>query len=176
MTSEEDLYLMHYGIKGMKWGRRKDGSSGTSRRTERDAKKDASEFARAKMYYGEGAGTRRKLIKATVESKSKKDPSYKEAFDRNLGAQDFSKHATKARSQRKRTDTKNSVAKTARGVHRLNTGGFGNTTIAAAAVVGAYGFARSKGYDKVVINAGRVAYSTVKNEVRIQNLKKNLKW
>lgn len=48
--------LMHYGVKGMKWGVR------------RRARRDAKEFTQAKMYYGEGAGNRRKLIKATVKA------------------------------------------------------------------------------------------------------------
>ena len=41
--------LMHYGVKGMKWGVR------------RRARRDAKEFTQAKMYYGEGAGNRRKI-------------------------------------------------------------------------------------------------------------------
>lgn len=40
-------YLAHHGVKGMKWGVR------------RHARKDAKEMARAKMFHGEGAGTRR---------------------------------------------------------------------------------------------------------------------
>ena len=39
-----DEFLAHYGVKGMKWGVR------------RAARKDANEFAAAKMYYGKGAG------------------------------------------------------------------------------------------------------------------------
>lgn len=56
--------LMDYGVKGMKWGVR------------RRARRDAKEYTQAKMYYGEGAGNRRKLIKATVKARSK-DPFYK---------------------------------------------------------------------------------------------------
>ena len=69
MSPDNDVALEHYGVKGMKWGVR------------REAKRDANKFAKAKMYYGEGAGTQRKLIKATVESKRKKDSQYGEAFD-----------------------------------------------------------------------------------------------
>ena len=52
--------LMHYGVKGMKWGVR------------RRARRDAKEFTQAKMYYGEGAGNRRKLIKGAKRWTSKK--------------------------------------------------------------------------------------------------------
>lgn len=73
--NEEDVedFLMHYGVKGMKWGTRKNYYEGASNKTNREARKDASEFARAQMFYGEGAGTRRKLIRATVDAKTKKD-------------------------------------------------------------------------------------------------------
>lgn len=60
--------LMHYGVKGMKRGVRR---------------RDAKEFTQAKMYYGEGAGNRRKLIKATVKARSK-DPLYKSEFDKTV--------------------------------------------------------------------------------------------
>lgn len=42
MYYESELY--HHGVKGMKWGVRKQ---------RRQAKKDAKEYARAKMFYGE---------------------------------------------------------------------------------------------------------------------------
>lgn len=104
-------FLMHHGVKGQKWGvRRYQNEDGTltpeGKRVDREAKKDAEEFARAKMYYGEGAGNRRKLIKATVESKKKKDPVYAEAFEHHLELQDMGQRAVEARNQRQAADMK----------------------------------------------------------------------
>lgn len=60
--------LYHHGIKGQRWGvRRFQNENGTytdegkrrykvSLGTSHKAKKDAKEYARAKMFYGEGAG------------------------------------------------------------------------------------------------------------------------
>lgn len=167
---EVDDFLAHFGVKGMRWGVRKDDHPGASRSTNREAKKDAGEFARAKMFYGEGAGTRRKLIKATVESKAKKDPTYKEAFDHHLNNQDLGKHASKARGERKRKDVVSKTGKTARGVHRSLTGGFGSVSMASAAVAGGYLVAKQRGYDKVVIGAAKTTYRTVRNNVQARRL------
>lgn len=51
-------FLAHHGVKGMRWGVRKQRTPGVSRKTDRAARKDAKEFPQAKMYYGEGAGNR----------------------------------------------------------------------------------------------------------------------
>lgn len=121
-VQNDELY--HYGVEGQKWGVRRyqnpDGSLTPAGRKHysKQAKKDAKEYARAKMFYGEGAGTRRKLIKATVEERSKND-FYKQEFDRYLNEQDMSEHAEKAKHERKAKDFKNETAKTARGVKNL---------------------------------------------------------
>lgn len=104
--------LMHYGVKGMKWGVR------------RRARRDAKEFTQAKMYYGEGAGNRRKLIKATVKARSK-DPLYKSEFDKAVANTDMSKRASQARRQRGRKNARNSAGKTVRGVGNIATGNVG---------------------------------------------------
>ena len=96
-------YLVHYGVKGMKWGVR------------RKARKDANEFAKAKMFYGQGAGTRRKLIKAKVEQRSS-DPDYKKAFEEHLANQNMEKRASQAKVTRARKDVTNTTTKTARGL------------------------------------------------------------
>lgn len=154
--------LSHYGIKGMKWGvRNNDAPEGVSRATARDAKKDASEFARAKAFYGEGAGTRRKLIKQTVEGKSKRSADYKKAFDHYLERQDSSKHVDKARSERRRKDTVNKIDKTARGIRNAVYGNPQLASTAAITLVAGYSAAKKAGIDKIVVDHAKSAYSTV---------------
>lgn len=83
--------LYHFGVKGMKWGVR------------REARRDAKESARAKMYYGEGAGVRRRNINAIVKQKSK-DPTYKAEYEKAYAKQDLSKARRSAQRQRTVTD------------------------------------------------------------------------
>jgi hypothetical protein len=151
--------LVHFGVKGMHWGSHKNEPEGVSRKTSHEASKDAQEFARAKMFYGEGAGTRRKLIKATVEAKSRRDPAYKKAFDHHLVNQDLADHAQKARSERARKNAVKSTAKTARGVRHVLNGNAQYASLAAAMVTGGAMYAHKHGIDKVVYNAGKTAYS-----------------
>lgn len=110
------------------------------------------------MFYGEGAGTRRKLIKAKVESKSKQDPNYKKAFDNHFGKQDLGKHAEKARSERRRKDTSSSVQKTARAANRAINGPFAGTV--SVALIGAgVAYAKNSGLDKQATSFARNAMS-----------------
>lgn len=160
---DDVAYLEHFGVKGMRWGVRKQDrqASGVSRKTDREARKDAEEFARAKLFYGKGAGTRRKLIKATVEAKRGKDPSYGKAFDNHLSKQDLSEHASKARGERSRKDKKEKVTKVAGYTARRFTGEMGTTAaFTAAAVAGAAYLRTPRG--QATMN---IAYKTVKNFV-----------
>ena len=150
MSLDNDVALEHYGVKGMKWGVR------------REAKRDANKFAKAKMYYGEGAGTQRKLIKATVESKRKKDSQYGEAFDYYMDNQNMATRAQQARTKRRMTDATNSVRKTARGIDHIVSGNYIYASAAGAAIVLA---AELTGADKVVVKAAKTAYNTVAKKV-----------
>lgn len=166
--SDEDVeaFLAHYGVKGMRWGHRRDDLEDVSRATNKEASKDAAEFARAKMFYGEGAGTRRKLVKAKVEAKMKKDPAYKKAFDHHLEQQDLGRHASKARSERRRKDTVQKTTKTARGIDRALNGGFGPVSTMSAILASGYIAARKTGTDKVVFDHLKESFSKVSNDTR----------
>ena len=150
----QDGYLQHFGVKGMHWGVRNAETQArysrekkTSFRTNRKAKKDAKEFARAKMYYGRGAGTRRKLIKNQVEQRSKDLPGYSEAFAKHLASQDMGKAVKSAKRTRKRNDIAYGTGKTARGVTHAIAGNPRHASAAALAIVGA---ARVTGADKKI--------------------------
>lgn len=139
MTTYNDAWLAHHGVQGQKWGvRRYQNPDGTRtaagiRHQRKLAKKDAKEFARAKMFYGKGAGNRRKLIKATVNERSK-DADYKKAFDEYSAKQDMSKHAKAAKRERHARDVKDSASKTVRGAWRWTNGDRFRVTIAGAAL------------------------------------------
>lgn len=157
-------YLKHFGIKGQRWGIRRyqneDGSltpEGQERyykEIDRTAKKDAEEYARAKMFYGEGAGTRRKLINKTVEERSK-DPEYKARFEKYFSEQNMAEHAQAAQRERKFQDTKNGVAKTARSIRNVITGNWQYAGTAVLAAFGAWSVLHATGKDQAIIDWGR---------------------
>lgn len=160
VLAEDENFLAHYGVKGMKWGKRSR-PEGVSRKVDRAASKDAKEFTQAKMYYGDGAGTRRKLIKNSVESKSK-DPNYKKAFDDHVAKTDMGKRVSQAQGKRKRTDTVEGAKKTGRGVIHTLKGNPQYASAAATVVVAGAVFAHKAGVDKMLVNSGKKAYSSVK--------------
>jgi hypothetical protein len=125
MTKEYSDFLAHYGIKGQKHGIRRfqneDGSltdEGRSRygvgdkkdwkRLDRDARKDAEEYVRAKAFYGEGAGVRRRKINGIVNERSR-DADYKAAFDKYVSQQDTERAKVAADRKRGFEDTKNAI-------------------------------------------------------------------
>ena len=83
---------------------------------EKEARRDAREFARAAMFYGEGAGIRRKLITATVDGKAQRNPKYAQAFRIELARQDMARHAAKARREREVKDVGTALGKNVRGL------------------------------------------------------------
>lgn len=142
-----DYELYHYGVKGMKWGVR------------RRARKDAKEYARAKVFYGEGAGNRRKLINARVKERSK-DPDYKKEFDDALSKQNMDKNVSRAKRERAARDAVN-----------VAIGRPERVGAAMAAGVAVYGLAKKTGVDKVVANAAKTAVKDItSNAKRMQTV------
>lgn len=123
-------YLAHHGILGMHWGIRRyqpypSGYTGDGKftgreerkaikKTQKMAIKDAKRYAEAKMYYGEGAGIRRRHLQAEL-AKKKKDPVYKEAFNEAVEKANYAEAAKKAKTERKARDAAG-IAKSA--VHK----------------------------------------------------------
>lgn len=155
--------LIHYGVQGMKWG------------TRRAAKRDAKEFARAKMFYGEGAGNRRKLIKNKVESKSKKDSDYAKAYEHYSSNQNMASHVAKAKSERHRKDVKKSVGRTTRGVKNILVGNPQYATVAAFALVGSATLLHTTGVDKVLLKKGKILASQATTGLRAKRIKDTFK-
>ena len=170
-TYPSELY--HWGIKGQKWGvRRYRNADGTltpagQKRYQKEANKDAKEYARAKMYYGKGAGNRRKLINATVAEKSK-DKNYKDAFDKALAIQDMADHANKARSERKRADAKEKAGQAVRGTYHTIVQDGGKVaawvSLGISVVAGTSLILRETGYDKKIIQKGKNVVSDLINK------------
>lgn len=147
-------YLEHHGILGQKWGTQNGPPYPLDRQTKKtmkQAQKDAKEYARAKMYYGNGAGTRRKLINNTVNQRLK-DPVYKKAFEAALSSQDMEKHVRAAKRERK-------IANVKEAAQGVVTGDTGNSSrgvkIAVASIIGTAGILRVTGLDRKIIGAGK---------------------
>lgn len=162
------ITLTHYGVKGMRWGVHRSRPEGVSRSTNRAAKKDAKEFTRAKMYYGEGAGNRRKLIKAKVTERSK-DPSYKKAFDHHVANTNWEKRSKEARSKRGRANAAKSAGKAARGAKNVALGNYRNVGVGILATAVAFKGAQALGVipaNSVIKDRAHAAGKKVYDKVR----------
>ncbi len=98
--------LKHVGVLGMKWGHRKSGEYNNIRESTISlAKKDAKRHVDAKMFYGDTAGTRRKLLKAELDKKKKTIPDYEKVFNSEINKVDTAKSAKSAKTKRVTIDT-----------------------------------------------------------------------
>jgi hypothetical protein len=129
----------------------------------KEARNDAREFARAQMYYGEGAGTRRKLIEASVESKATRDPEYARAFRQELQRQDMAEHAEAARKERRRRDNAEAVKQNTKA---LVTGNYQNAQSTVLILVVAAYVVHQTGLDQKVYQKGKELASDLKAKWR----------
>jgi hypothetical protein len=126
--------LKHFGVLGMHWGVRKGTTWGQRIQVKvlkRDATKDAKKFAEAKMDFGEGAGIKRRHVKAALEVKFR-DPNYKKSFDEALAAIDYHKATKKAKGAHNSRVVKKESTRGLKMVAKTLTG---TTSIAAAYIL-----------------------------------------
>lgn len=118
----------------------------------KQAKKDARLYAAAAMAIGEGAGNRRKLIAAQVDSKAARIPGYSQAFQRAMDAEDLGKHAKMAQRERRSIDAVKTVSKNAKG---LATKDYRSVNGGVLIVAGLIYVAHQAGYDRKVIEKAK---------------------
>lgn len=127
------------------------------------AQRDAVEYARAQMFFGEGAGTRRRLIDASVEHNRAHLPTYAEAFDQALNKQDWSEHATMAVRERNRIDAGKFIKRNTKG---LLTGNRQQMAASVATGFVVYTFLKETGMDKTIKTELKTRYDKTKRWMR----------
>jgi len=133
----------------------------------KEARRDAREYARAEMFYGEGAGNRRKLIQTAVDAKVQKSPVYAREFHRELGRQDMAEHVIKARHERERKDAAKAFNANARAIATGNYQSV-NTIVLLLATAGYV--AHKTGYDVKIYDAGKKKWEEFKAKRRSRHL------
>lgn len=89
------------------------------------AQKDAERWAAAEMFYGDGAGTRRKLLSAELDTKYNM-PGYYEAFYEAYQKLDMNKFAENAIKERMKLDRAAKTGQNLRALKRGNLRGLSN--------------------------------------------------
>lgn len=123
------------------------------------ARQDAHEWARAEMFFGAGAGTRRKLLQAEIEGKRGRIPGYADLFDQYYSEQNFADHAIAAAKERKRIDRMVALKKNTRG---SLTGNPKSMSTGLLLVGAAYVFATQTGLDEILKEEAKRTYRKAK--------------
>jgi hypothetical protein len=129
------------------------------------AQKDAETWTAAEMFYGEGAGTRRKLVGADVDHKIATMPGYLEAFEHAYAGINRTEFAERALRERKALDR---AAKASQNLRAIKSGNLNNLTTGVAVVVGAAYLAHATGFDKKIEAEAKRMYKKAKVEFKFQ--------
>lgn len=129
------------------------------------AAQDAFKWARAEMFFGEGAGTRRKLLLAEISDKQFSIPGYDEAFQKAYLGQDMAKHAIAAAKERQRIDAGKFVRRNAKG---LATGNVRAMTPYLAVGFSTWVFLKQTGLDEPVKAEVKKRYQQTKRWVQVK--------
>lgn len=132
------------------------------------AETDAFNWARAEMFFGQGAGIRRRLLWNEIDSKMARIPNYEPLFQKAYGKQNMAEHALKAAKERKAIDRKVAIGKNARALARGDRRNM--SPLLLGAIAGAV-VLHQTGYDKVLWEQGKICYDDLKAAVRRQRAK-----
>lgn len=131
------------------------------------AEADAKRWAAAEMFYGEGAGTRRKLLNAEIETKLVEyaDTDYADLFNLAYEHLDMDKFAKAAIKERQHLDR---MAKAGKNLRALKSGNLNNLSTGVFVVVGAAYLAHATGYDKKIQAEAKKLYKKAKVEYKFR--------
>lgn len=135
------------------------------------AAKDAAKWAAAEMFFGEGAGTRRKLLGAEILDKQEKIPGYYDLFNNAYNSQDMAEHAIKAAKERKHIDRAAKVGKNVKSILRGDRKGLSTGVLI---IVGIGYVAHQTGYDQVALEETKKYYRKTKTKFDIWKLKRDI--
>lgn len=127
------------------------------------AKADAFNWARAEMFFGAGAGTRRKLLEAEIAHKVETISGYHEAFNKWYQQQNFADHAIAAAKERKKIDRLASFKRNGRGILTGNRRQLTNTVLTGIVV---YGVLVETGLDEPIKAEVKKRYAQAKVQVK----------
>lgn len=132
---------------------------------EKMASKDAHEWARAEMFFGEGAGVRRRHLQAEILEKMDQFPGYEALYQKHYAAQDMIKHAEKALAERKNIDR---AAKAGKNLRAIKNGNINGLSTGVFIVVGGVYLAHVTGYDKVLEAEVKKGWKWAKDEIEVR--------
>lgn len=132
------------------------------------AAKDAERWAHAEMFYGEGAGTQRKLLNAELTPKYSM-PGYYEAFSAAYDGLDLGKIAEQAIEKREKLDRASKVGQNFRAIKNGNIRGLSTGVYV---LVGAAIIAHKTGYDKKIEAEAKKLYKKAKVEYKFRKARR----
>ena len=132
---------------------------------EKMAEKDAHDWARAEMFFGEGAGVRRRHLQAQISEKMNTLPEYEIAFSHFYNRQNMAEHAIAAAKERRNLDR---LATAGKNVRALKSGNLHNLSSGVFLVVGVAYLAHATGADKKIQAEAKKLYAKAKTEVRFR--------
>lgn len=136
---------------------------------EKMAEQDAYNWGLAQMFFGEGAGTRRKLVEATINQRVLDIPGYEEALNAAYSKLNQIEMAEEALALRKRLDRAKTTHKNFRAI---KSGNFKNVSDGVFIIGGALYIAHLTGYDKKAIAEGKKLYRKAKTEIKFRKAKR----